>query len=151
MAETHTTSFGGTELGGGGIRPNLRPGNERTGRLGPLAPRRGASNRADRTSAGRGDARGVGYRQTSEFSSDSAVFATTRDPTPLSSPRPVRVCSVLPLVWEHGARGPARRACILETRQVGANGMKARRQGRDGGRGFLRPRRRRIDAPPPLH
>jgi hypothetical protein len=139
----------------------------------------GAFNHAVRTSAGRGDARGVGYRKTCSFLRDCHVVVTTplpfipcaltqtfrlgaesraRSPRPAararsttlyerprgegmqgewgteeparffaiallspssrphspSSPRPVRIGSVRPFDWEHGARGPGTRRSFRE-------------------------------------
>jgi hypothetical protein len=73
--------------------------------VGPLAPRRGEPNLADRTSAGRGDARGVGYRGSSYFLGIELFFASNATPLPfIPSPRADQFRRSL--VGKHGARGP---------------------------------------------
>ncbi len=51
--------------------------------------------------------KGSGVPRILEFLGNCEVFGSNRDPTPLSSPRPVRISSARLLVREHGARGPA--------------------------------------------
>ncbi len=50
--------------------------------------------------------KGSGVPSIRGFLGDCHVFASNRDPTPLSSPRPVRISSARLFVGEHGARGP---------------------------------------------
>jgi hypothetical protein len=90
-----------------------RSASERSHEIGPLAPRRDALNHAVRTSAGRGDARGVGYRKTRSFFAMPCFSPPSRPHSP-SSPRPVRICSVRPFDREHGARGPGTRRSFRE-------------------------------------
>jgi hypothetical protein len=92
--------------------PRLTPRCEQSGEPSPLALRHDTRNCAAPTSAGRGDARGVGYRKTGLFPCEFRVFRDAWRPHSPSSPRPVRICSARLSDWEHGARGPARGVCF---------------------------------------